>query len=419
MDTALDAAWSSPIMLPDGKTIAFSDTPRDAKGGQSPAHLALMTLDGKSRTLLDLEASGIVAYVDGILIFTRPGNFLRERLFTVKFDAGRRKVLGTPVELVADRITDRNSVTVSDNGTLAYIANDVAFKKVEIVDTLGNVTASLPDFDRYHEAAVSPDGKRIAFTISDGVQFDVWVYDVETGVKTRLTHTVADTPRWTLDGKRLAFSTNDGSFWMPVDGSGTAEPIPGTPALGVGYWFTELAGDGKYIIVGHTVKTGSGGEKISNVAIPFGGGTPIALLEGAEVPSALNVSPNGKWIAYESRETRQHEVYIRSFPSGSAKVQVSTEGGDDPKWSVDGRKLFYRKDKEFRVATLDLSGAAPRVVRTGVLFANRDLAERPISSYSVHPDGKHFVVTRPVGDGARLVIVENWIAEVRAKLAGK
>jgi serine/threonine-protein kinase len=422
MDTTVDASWLHPVMLSDGKTIAFSVGLRAAKNGdETPPRLALISADsGSTRTVLELEASGIVGNVDGILIFTRPAAFGRERLFAVKFDVGKRKVLGAPVELVADRITNRSGVAVSDNGTLAYIAVDAPSSKVEIVDTLGNVTASLPNLARYHDALASPDGKRIALTIADGAQSDISVYNVETGVTTPLTHTGGDTPRWTLDSKRVAYSASNGSFWMPVDGSAPAEPIPGTAALGPSYWLSDLSGDGKYIILGHAV----GGLRpviAPPIALPFAGGEPITLLEGAEAPQAWVVSPNAKWIAYESREAGgKHQVFIRSFPSGPAKVQLSTEGGDDPQWSPDGRKLFYRRaDKEFRVATLDFSGAAPRVVRTDVLFANRDLAERPIATYSVHPDGKHFVVTRPVGDGARLVVVENWIAEVRAKLAGK
>jgi hypothetical protein len=111
-------------------------------------------------------------------------------------------------------------------------------------------------------------------------------------------------------------------------------------------------------------------------------------------------------------------VYIRSFPTGAAQLQVSTDGGDAPRWSADGRRLVYRNDKQFREVTLDFSGLVPRVVRTDTLFAREDLSTRPIADYNVHPDGKRFVVTR-LSETTKLVVVPNWISEVRAKLAGK
>jgi hypothetical protein len=155
------------------------------------------------------------------------------------------------------------------------------------------------------------------------------------------------------------------------------------------------------------------------VVVPLSGGEKTSILAGAEVPFDFDVSPDGRWIAYESRETGRHEVFVHSFPGGAAKLQLSTDGGDAPRWSDRGRKLVYRTDKVFREVSLDLSGAAPRVVRTDTLFRMRDRDERPVSSYSVSPDGKHFVVARPLGQATRLVVVQNWITEVRAKLAGR
>src|SRR5206468_11187376 len=143
-----------------------------------------------------------------------------------------------------------------------------------------------------------------------------------------------------------------------------------------------------------------------------GGGAAKPILDGAEAPGQFDVSPDAKWIAYESRESGRHEVFIHSFPDGAAKLQVSTNGGDSPQWSGGGHKLVYHNDQTYEEATLDFGGAAPRVVRTDTLFRNRNRSEHPITSYAVTRDGKHFVVTRPVGEPTKLVVVSNWISEV-------
>jgi serine/threonine-protein kinase len=416
MDTLRDIAWQWPMMLPDHKTIAFAVVPRR----RGPPRLALMSADGGTPTLLDLEATSVIGCVDGILVFMR-GN----RLFAVKFDVGGRKVVGEPVDLIADRIIDPTRVAVSDNGTLAYLADAAPDARLEIIDRLGNVTASLPEIRAYAQPVVSPDGKHIAVIAESDGPPDLWIYSVESRVFTRLTQVTSSYTAWTPDSKRIAFRGADRLFdWMPADGSAAPEPIPNTTALkdSPGF-YTQLAfsPDNKYLIVLREFtpsQTRPASPPSHLTLVPLAGGAPIGTLEDAEAPHSFSVSPNGKWIAYQSRETNRYEVFIRSFPSGSAKLQLSTDGGDQPKWSPDGRQVVFRSDKLFREATLDFSGPVPRVVRTDTLFGSQNAGFRRIDTYGVHPDGKHFVVARPVGDGTKLVVVTNWITEVRAKLAG-
>jgi serine/threonine-protein kinase len=414
MDTVRDYGWSRPVMLPDGKTIAFVDSPRNAQGRPGPPRLALISIDDGRRTLLDLEVTGVVGYVDGILVFTLPG-----RILAVKLDVAARKVVGDPVDMIADHVWAPTRVTVSDNGTLAYLSDASPVTKLEIVDALGNVTSSLPQDREYLDAVFSADRTRIAVTIVDLNQPDIWIYDVESRVFARLTQNGGRSPAWTPDGKAIVFLAKGGAFSMAVDGGTAAEPIPGVSELAPPLLEVEISPDAKYAVLLGGGRPGEGPKASHVTAVPLAGGKSLRILEGAEAPYAFNVSPNGKWIAYESRETRRHEVYIHSFPGGEARLQVSTDGGDEPRWSADGRKLVYRIDKQFREATFDFSGSVPRVIRTDTLFANRNLSDRPISSYNVHPDGKHFIVTRPLGDGTKLVVVTNWITDVRAKLAGK
>jgi serine/threonine-protein kinase len=198
-----------------------------------------------------------------------------------------------------------------------------------------------------------------------------------------------------------------------VDGSGPAEPLPGTASIAPGSGLA-ISPDDKYAIFSHDVPNGAR----LVTAVPLAGGAPIPLLEGTDFPSNFAVSPSGKWIAYASNESGRPEVYIRPFPSGKGSLQVSTDHGVDPRWSPDGRKLYYHTDTEYRAVTLDISGGMPRIVGNDKLFPKRDLVDRPIRYWSVHPDGKHFLAVRILG-GIKLAVVTNWLTEVRAKLAGK
>ncbi len=409
-DTALDVRWKGAILLPDGRTLVFSALPVEPG---APPQLALASVDGgAARTLLETEAVGVVGYADGILLYNAEPN----KLMAVRLDLTRRRIVGVPVE-VANHVSP-SAVAMSATGTLAYLTIDTAAAKVEVIDERGDVIFSLPETHRYLDAAPSPDGERIAVVIEEKDQDDIWLYGVTSRLLTRLTQTGAWNPVWTPDGKRIAFTSRAGALWMPADGNGPAEPVPGMSGLGR-VWSQQISPDGKYAIIRTWERNSDAVGTPIVFAVPLAGGVPIPLLQGAENPQTYSVSPNGRWIAYESRETGAHEVYISPFPAGPGKVQVSAGGGDSAFWSPDGRKVYYRGRGAFYAATLDLSGAMPRVARSDVLFPNRDLDGNRIGSYAVHPNGKYFVVTHPTGGPTRLVIVTGWMTEVRAKLAGK
>ena len=406
-DKTVDAMWTRPVMLPDNKTIALCVRPRS--GG--PMRLALLSLADGKRSMLDVPGESVVGYADGMLTFLQAG-----RLMGVRLEVSRQKVVGEPVGLLPDVALSSSTVTMAPDGTLAYLSENAPASRIEIVDESGAVVTALLDARVNSPAVPSPDGKRIAFSTEDGAQQDIWLYDVATRVMTRLAQgTTGWQPLWTRDGKRIAF-LGRGAVWTPADGSGGVEPIPGMSALKNPPSTMALSRDGKYTVAIHLNQVG-GTADVSVSAVPLGGGDGIPILQGAQAPQAVDVSPDGRWIAYESRETGRHEVYVRPFPTGSGQVQISPDGGDDPQWSPDGRKLYYRRDTEFRAATLDVSGAMPRAVRMDTLFGKRNHTDDKISTFSVHPDGKHFVVAHPLGDPVSLIVATNWLTQARAKAA--
>jgi Tol biopolymer transport system component len=293
----------------------------------------------------------------------------------------------------------------------------VSTNRVDIVDERGAALLTLPlEPRRLMSVKWSPDGSRVLIQSGSPGESDVWVYDMATRVTTRLTQTgEVQGPRWTPDGKRVAFGafgrpgTPPGTpMWMPADGSAPAEPIAAAVAAGVSLAF-DFSFGGRYLLAYTSPRDRRATSPL--VAIPLAGGGIIPLLAGVTRPTAPRTSPDGRWMVYSSEEGERREVYLRPFPSGPGRLQLSTNGGDSPTWSRDGRRIFYRVPGAYRVATVDLSGAVPGLVRNDSLFADVDR-----KNFDVHPDGKRFAILRDAGEGAKLVVVTHWLDEALAKL---
>jgi WD40 repeat protein len=422
-DTSIDALWTDPVPL-DANTIAVRINPRRSGSGPSSAILGIVGTDGRSVTRLPLEIYSIVGYADGVIVLGRTDG----HLVAARFDLAGRKVIGEPVtvlENVASKLAGGEMAALSDNGTLAYLVGRVE-RVVEVRDERGAVTLTLPEARAYSNPAWSPDGERIAMQISDGEATSIWVYDVRTRVLSRVTSMRGTIPVWTRDGKRLLFHHLEVPkgrtiWWTAADGSSQPTLVPGSQALAPRYIAsTSISPDGKYAII-RTLgeKTDSVGQPLV-FALELDGGKlfPLRIAQGGSSTAANPVvSPNGKWVAYYSAPTGRQEIYVQSFPNGEGRVQISATGGTDPHWSPDGQRLFYRGGGALRAAVLDVSGALPRVIRTDSLFPDT-FAASGVHDYDVHPDGHHFVVTKDTG-GPKIVVVTNWLSEVKAKLGMK
>jgi serine/threonine-protein kinase len=128
------------------------------------------------------------------------------------------------------------------------------------------------------------------------------------------------------------------------------------------------------------------------------------------------ISPNGKWIAYLTNETGSYQIYVRSFPGKEGKWQISTDGADEPKWSPDGKALYYRKGSQLVAVPVSTAGTfsagAPKVLFSGFPSMNVDSG----ISYDITSDGRYFVTTTPVEGTTfkNIAVVLNWSAELKA-----
>jgi hypothetical protein len=138
--------------------------------------------------------------------------------------------------------------------------------------------------------------------------------------------------------------------------------------------------------------------------------------------STPSISPDSSWVAYTSNESGQWEVYVRALPHPSGRIQISPDGGTEPRWSHDGRTLYYRQGASL-VATELGPGPGIEVGATATLFSgeNHFLLSR-FAQYDVHPDGVHFLVirTRGASEGTpeEMMVVVNWFQELEEQLSG-
>jgi Tol biopolymer transport system component len=131
---------------------------------------------------------------------------------------------------------------------------------------------------------------------------------------------------------------------------------------------------------------------------------------------AYRFSPDGRWLAYSSDESGQDEVYVRPFPGPGGRVQISADGGTEPVWSPDGKKVFYRSADatEFFAASLAFT-PMPSVTARAKLFAGPYQDEWDVADYDVTRDGKQLIVVRPLDGDRKIVVVLNYATELRER----
>ena len=405
-----------PQLLPDGKTVLFSIM--TASGREDERRIAVVAVDGgaprevlRGGTAPRLLPSGHLLYARGSTLHAAP------------FDPVAATLRGPAVAvldgvLVLSKSSGAAYFDVARDGTLVYVPADPrqANRALVWADRRGRLQP-LPVADRpYAEPALSPDGRRLAVTIQ-GATDDIWTYDLDRATWTRLTFEGDNgCPVWSPDGKRLAFtSTRRGPrniYWMPADGSGPAEQLTRSHN-----WqnIVFYGADGRSLFFTEQEAVTS-----SDVwVLPLDGERrPRPLLATSAIELFPALSPDGRWLAYTSTESRRDEVYVRPHPGPGRKWAISRDGGSQPSWAADGRELYYRSGDRMMVVPVrsrpTFAPGAPRVLFT-VPF---DLGG-VVGNYSASPDGQRFLMVGRADRQAappRLVAIPGWFDELAAKL---
>jgi Tol biopolymer transport system component len=422
-----------PQVLPGGKAVLFTSSTN--AGNYEDAEIVVYSMaSGQRKTV---QRGGFYArYLpSGHVVYMHAGT-----LFAVPFDLQRLEVTGPPVPILEGVVSTPNSAgaqfSFSESGTIVYVAGGAGGgQNVSIywMDREGKFTPLRETPGNYTNLAFSPDGKRLALQIADGKRSDVWVYDWERDALTRLTFAGEQNnyPVWTPDGQRIVYSSlgkggPTNLWWMRADGGGDNQRlVESKNTQGGGSWRP----DGKVLAFQqYNPDTG-----YDIMTVPIEGDQRSGWKPGEPKPFVNSVyderlpafSPDGRWIAYQSNETGNYEAYVRPFPGPGGKLQISTGGGLAPRWSHNGKELFYRTvtDDKIMLVTYTASGDSfhadkPQPWSPGQVT---DLG-LGIYDFDLHPDGKRFAVLKVPGTEQTAAVnkvsfIFNFFDEIRSKVS--
>jgi serine/threonine protein kinase len=404
-----DAEFSSPAFLPDGRHFVY----RRVYSNPPTSQLLVGSLDSSDDRLLVSEATNAMFAPPGYLVFRRGDTLLAQSLDPVTM-ALSDQAAAIARDVGYNRFNGRTMFSVSAD-TLVY--RPQAARQLVWFDRSGHREGAVATTWSASDPALSPDGSRLAVARSDPATgaSDVWVMDLRRGVSSRLTAVpgISSRPVWSPDGQRVLFASNSANeqrlFEVDATGEHTALLVAahGSPR--------DWSRDGQLILYADARKlfaVSPAGPTVSRaLELPF-----LAPGEGMSVGGAT-FSPDGRWIAYSSNESGQDQVFIRSFPDGQHKSQISSTGGIEPRWRGDGKELFYLASDGHMVAvamtahtdTLEIGAPQPLFatdatgVTLGILGGNQ---------YAVTRDGQRFLVNEPVQKESTtpITVVVNWRA---------
>ena len=411
---ALDAEkagdYHEPSLLPGDKGIIYVVHRKDG----SPDTIALLA-DGETKTLVQVEGQRLwypKYSKSGYIVYRRSGS--NKGVWAVPFSLSKLDVTGEPFLVAADGADpsvalDETLVYLRGEGDRAHVMRFVGRDGSE-GDSVG-----IPVLE-YAEPAFSPDGRLLAVSEYDGEEVDIWVHDITRGTKTRFTFEDGEQmqPAWSADGKYIYYSNapSDSIFVRAADGTGAARAV----VEGVS---PVVSRDGRYLAY-HTFETNTSADiwylELKDDA------QPQQLVATQAREGAVSISPDGRYFSYQSDESGSDEIYVKRFPSGEGKWQVSNDGGLWPQWSRDGTKVYYRHGAcdivEVPVETE--SGLVLGVPRKIVDCSDLKLTSLAYRCYAESPDGLQILMLQSVTQDysnidVGITVVENWAAEFVSK----
>jgi Tol biopolymer transport system component len=399
----IDHRW--PALAPDGSAVAFTIW----SGASDTARIAVQALPAGQRRVLNRGSHPRWAGRDHVVFAWA------NALWAASFDAQRVGFAGPAVRVV-DSVRSRyggaTDFDISQEGSLVYLPARAEATSVAWVDLQGRTTPILADGGSYSAPRISPDGTRLAVVTrsKDGAR-DIWIHDLRSGTRSQLTKEGASfDPVWTPDGREIAYASTrlGGIRIFRIRADGSSAPVH-VPTGDFGACPLSWSPDGR-LLAYHQESTSTGhdlwilssdGRRVPFRTTPFG-----------ELYASF--SPDGRALAYASNESGRYEVYVEPYPPRQQRWMVSTGGGRQPRWSPDGRALYYRADDGkalFRVAVSADHGFENG--RPSLLFEGpfqRILDAGAGATYDVAPDGQRFVfVTTAEEPPPQVHILSHWL----------
>jgi serine/threonine-protein kinase len=423
-----------PFMLPGDKAVLFTIATFPPENSQ----IAVLDLKTGQHKIV-LRGGTDAKYVEsGHLVYASLGT-----LRAVRFDLARLEVIGDPVPVI-DQIqtesTGEANFAVSRQGTLVYVPGGLTSVSLQArslwwVNRQGREEPIKAPPRPYAIPRLSPDGTRVALDVRDQ-NSDIWIWDLARQTLTPLTldPNLDMSPVWTPDGKRIIWASTRGGgnpnlFWQAADGTGVPERL----TTNVSAQFpTSVSSDGTRV----ALFGGATGSNLDISTVTLGGSaTPslraAPLIESTATKFNPEISPDGRWIAYESNEPGQFQVYVRPFPKiNDGRWQISADGGTRPAWAHNGKELFYLDANDLLTSvrvqstTTTFTPGTPARILSTRYYAGSTSRGYNLRGYDVSPDGQRFLMVKDAAQNepastaapASMVVVLNWFEELKQKV---
>jgi Tol biopolymer transport system component len=412
-----------PQFLPDGRRFLFSTF----LGQPESRGLYLASLDdGTPRRLLTADEAGSFAPLyapPGFLLMVRQSVLLARR-FDPDHPEANAEALPIAENLGADPATFRASVSASMSGVLAHRTGGIERRQLVWMDRSGRILGRVgaPDDNALSYPSLSPDGRHVAVSrVVDG-NGDLWIIDVARGTQRRFSTDPSQdlAPLWSPDGSQIAFrSARQGSYDLFIKSTTGPDDEQKIVVDGNLKSWLDWSSDGRTILyVSLDPVTAA-----DVWAYPIGGDRkPFPVLRTPFDEVDAHFSPDGRWIVYRSNESGPYEIYVRPFPGPGNNQLVSTKGGQQPRWSRDGKDVFYLSPGgEMMAAAVKVSSdgrsitSGPPValfpvrIASGTYVTTAGAAGR--GQYDIARDGR-FLLNVGVDDYAQppISVVLNWDA---------
>jgi DNA-binding winged helix-turn-helix (wHTH) protein/Tol biopolymer transport system component len=391
-----------PQFLPDGRHVMYHSQNADfQKDG-----VYVEELGAAQRSLVMYSQTRAQWAEPGYLLFIRGSS-----LFAQRMDPRTYRLTGEPATIEEDVVSNvtrgRSTVSASPTGTLVYRSGGNLEGDLAWYDRAGKRTAAVGKKDLYRAVRLSPDGRKAAVVKGRADDSDLWIMDLATGALTRGTsvgkvHSYIGP--WSPDSRMVLANQEAGRKGvLEVETSAGNVRELSQDAM----WTWDWTPDGSSLLVTSL-------NRLEFATLPASGKPPLQVV--SKTPFArcsFRLSPDGKWVAYESLENSQQQIEVASFPSFAEKRQISVDGGRVPEWRADGRELFFVHNR--RLMSVDIRLGAK--IESGVpkeLF--QFSSAPPYFSYSPVADGSRFLFL-DLDDRAfttnSLVVVLNWTAELK------
>ena len=400
-----------PIANPDGKTVVFSIW----KGTLGSAQLAVTTIGSGKVTPLGIKGVRPLAYLDDMLVYLQADGVV------MAVAVRGSNVTGKPIP-VHDRVVvnsgnnGNSSVYVSHGGALVVLGG-ASMNRVAWMGRDGTQRIVTTQAGSYFHPRVAPDGSHIALLAGEDGKADIWTFDVATSTLSRLTTVgTVNSFEWTADGREIMYAAaganSRSGFWRQLAAGGAPAKLL--------YESTELAPTGAISPDGRSLvmmDLHDNSWDLLRVRLDSGAAvSPYVASKANEMDPAF--SPDGRWVAYQSDESGTNEVYVRSFPNPSTKVQISNAGGSAARWASDGSAIFYQTLAGVTLEAKVSATPALRVVSRGPAFPARLVSSMVGfgADYAVSRDGKQLLGLLADTRDVRLVVSPNWLAEFRERV---